>query len=240
MSEKKIWVETIIDAFDLETTKEIARKAVEFGTDWISVGTNNMYACGFMHSIPAVKEIAGDIPVVADIKIHDGGNGFSVQAQKCGADYSVVSTRFNYGCARQAMIAYAKTGIKIIGDLCTVPVAEIPHYVAELQNIGIHAVRVHQTYDELKYRYMFSRSWDGVKEAKGVATIPVGCVVRTKEDIIHALEDGADYICLAGDVVDKAPEQGYEALKEYIDFVHNYQGCQSSNNHGGYSGYQAK
>lgn len=76
MSEKKIWVETIIDAFDLETTKEIARKAVEFGTDWISVGTNNMYACGFMHSIPAVKEIAGDIPVVADIKIHDGGNGF--------------------------------------------------------------------------------------------------------------------------------------------------------------------
>ena len=83
---KKIWVETIIDAFDLETTKEIARKAVEFGTDWISVGTNNMYACGFMHSIPAVKEIAGDIPVVADIKIHDGGNGFSVQAQKmrCG------------------------------------------------------------------------------------------------------------------------------------------------------------
>ena len=41
------------------------------------------------------------------------------------------------------------------------------------------------------------------KEAKGVATIPVGCVVRTKEDIIHALEDGADYICLAGDVVDK-------------------------------------
>ena len=150
MSEKKIWVETIIDAFDLETTKEIARKAVEFGTDWISVGTNNMYACGFMHSIPAVKEIAGDIPVVADIKIHDGGNGFSVQAQKCGADYSVVSTRFNYGCARQAMIAYANTGIKIIGDLCTVPVAEIPHYVAELQNIGIHAVRVHQTYDELK------------------------------------------------------------------------------------------
>lgn len=112
--------------------------------------------------------------------------------------------------------------------------------MAELQNIGIHAVRVHQTYDELKYRYMFSRSWDGVKEAKGVATIPVGCVVRTKEDIIHALEDGADYICLAGDVVDKAPEQGYEALKEYIDFVHNYQGCQSSNNHGGYSGYQAK
>ena len=96
--------------------------------------------------------------------------------------------------------------------------------MAELQNIGIHAVRVHQTYDELKYRYMFSRSWDGVKEAKGVATIPVGCVVRTKEDIIHALEDGADYICLAGDVVDKAPEQGYEALKEYIDFVHNYQG----------------
>ena len=91
MSEKKIWVETIIDAFDLETTKEIARKAVEFGTDWISVGTNNMYACGFMHSIPAVKEIAGDIPVVADIKIHDGGNGFSVQARKCGADYSVVS-----------------------------------------------------------------------------------------------------------------------------------------------------
>ncbi len=46
MSEKKIWVETIIDAFDLETTKEIARKAVEFGTDWISVGTNNMYAPG--------------------------------------------------------------------------------------------------------------------------------------------------------------------------------------------------
>ena len=44
MSEKKIWVETIIDAFDLETTKEIARKAVEFGTDWISVGTNNMPA----------------------------------------------------------------------------------------------------------------------------------------------------------------------------------------------------
>lgn len=42
MSEKKVWVETIIDAFDLETTKEIARKAVEFGTDWISVGTNNV------------------------------------------------------------------------------------------------------------------------------------------------------------------------------------------------------
>ncbi len=65
------------------------------------------------------------------------------------------------------MIAYANTGIKIIEIWRTVPVAEIPHYVAELQNIGIHAVRVHQTYDELKYRYMFSRSWDGVKEAKG-------------------------------------------------------------------------
>ena len=55
MSEKKIWVETIIDAFDLETTKEIAKKAVEYGSDWISVGTNNMYACGFMHSITVLS-----------------------------------------------------------------------------------------------------------------------------------------------------------------------------------------
>ena len=93
---------------------------------------------------------------------------FPYRLGKCGADYSVVSTRFNYSrCAWQAMIAYANTGIKIIEIWRTVPVAEIPHYVAELQNIGIHAVRVHQTYDELKYRYMFSRSWDGVKEAKG-------------------------------------------------------------------------
>ena len=79
-----------------------------------------------------------------------------------------------------------------------------------------------------------------MKEAKGVATIPVGCVVRTKEDIVHALADGADYICLAGDVVNKAPEQGYETLKEYIDFVHSYQrGCGTAAS-GGYGGYQAE
>ena len=58
--------------------------------------------------------------------------------------------------------------------------------------------------------------------------------------IIEAMHQAVDEMGKAETFRGYAPEQGYEALKEYIDFVHNYQGCQSSNNHGGYSGYQAK
>jgi 3-keto-L-gulonate-6-phosphate decarboxylase len=222
MNSDRRLVQTLINTLCIEKAKEAAGMAAKFGSDWVGVGTPLMYSCGLINVIPAVREITGDIPVVADIKVHDGGGFFPVKAKEYGADYCTVSTRMNYSCCREAVRVYHECGIKIIGDLCTVPESEVPHYVAELQNIGVQTVCIHYTEDEAKYYSMFRRAWDGVSAAKGVARIPVGCVVRSFDEIRHALDDGADWIAISGGIVDNGSEDGYAGLKKAIDMVHDY------------------
>ena len=222
MNSDRRLVQTIINSLDIEKARETAAMAVKFGSDQIGAGTSLLYSGGLVRVLPALKKIAGDIPVVADIKVHDGGGYFPVEAQKYGADFCTVSTRMNYGCCRQAAQAHLLYGVTIIGDLCTVPENEIPHYVVELQNIGLQSVCVHLTADEARYYGRFRQAWDCVRTAKSVAKIPVGCVVRSFEDIRRALDEGSDWVAISGEMADNGAENGYADLKAAIEMVHDY------------------
>ena len=68
---RKPWVQAAIDVPDLKSAVAIAKMAVEAGCDWIEAGTPLLYGEGYKAST-ALKEIAGERPVVADFKAEDG------------------------------------------------------------------------------------------------------------------------------------------------------------------------
>jgi 3-keto-L-gulonate-6-phosphate decarboxylase len=222
MSNKR-WVQTVIDTLDLDSAIQVAEVAVTYGSEWIGVGTSLMYSAGFIRAIPAVKKTVGNIPVVANLKTHDGGYLFAEQAKMYGADYGTITAISNYGCCREAVRAQNALGIKMIADLANVNQKDMAHYAAELESIGVTAICVHFSHDDAKYHGMFGRCCDGVREAKGVVKkISIGCIVRTLDDINGALEQGADWIALTGDYVDKGGTEGFKSLKESIQLVHSY------------------
>jgi 3-keto-L-gulonate-6-phosphate decarboxylase len=224
MSGHKRLVQTVIDAMNLDDAVRIADKAVECGTDWLGVGTALMYGAGFNHAIPAFKKIADNIPVVANIKTHDGGYTFSEKAYALGAEYASVSAISNYGCCREGVRAQNALGVKIIADLVNVREQDIPYYAAELESIGVHTMCIHLSYDDARY-YRYGKCSDGVRAAKGVLKkTPLGCVTRSLWDVKEALAEGADWIALTGDMVNLGGQDEFAQLKECINYIHGFGG----------------
>jgi 3-hexulose-6-phosphate synthase len=102
-------VATIADALAIAT---IARRA---GIDWLEAGTPLLLSQG-MPSVRALREHFPGVPIIADMKIMDGGYGEAELAAKAGATHVVVMARAHAETVRCVVQAGKDYGLTVMGD----------------------------------------------------------------------------------------------------------------------------
>ncbi len=146
-------IEAIVQiSMDVTSTEEalaIADVALRAGVDWLEAGTPLILADG-LHAVTALKERYPDVPVVADLKIMDGGYLEAEMAAKAGADIVVVMARAPMATVRACVRAGREFGCQIMGDVllgtgqCDVdPVAD----ARALEAAGVDYIVLHTSYD---------------------------------------------------------------------------------------------
>lgn len=219
MTKKKPWVQAAIDVPTIKSAIEITKMAVEAGCDWIEAGTPLLYGEGYK-AITALKEIAGERPVVADFKAQDGCYSYFMEAKKAGADYATVCVVNNDCGTLEALRAKRDCGIKVLADLFGVSVADAPQRAQEMEALGVDGICIHFGFDESQYNKTRRQS-DGVREVKAAVNIPVSCAADTLTEAIEAMKQGADWVFFGADYLNEAKPEKLSPLKHYVDTIHN-------------------
>jgi 3-hexulose-6-phosphate synthase len=108
-------VQISLDLTSLDEALETAEIAVAAGVDWLEAGTPLIQA----HGLRAVERLRArwpDHPIVADLKIMDGGYLETEMAAKAGASLVVVMGRAHEATIRRSVDAGHKHGVKVMGD----------------------------------------------------------------------------------------------------------------------------
>lgn len=216
---QKPWVQAAIDVPDLKSAVAIAQMAVDAGCDWIEAGTPLLYGEGYK-AITALKQIAGERPVVADFKAQDGCYSYFMEAKKAGADYAVVTVVNNDCGTLEALRARKDCGIKVLADLFGVSVTDAPKRAQEVEAMGVDGICIHFGFDESQYNKTRRQS-DGLREVKNAVSIPVSCAADTLEEAIEAMKQGADWVFFGADYLNEASPEKLPPLKHYVDTIHN-------------------
>lgn len=108
-------VQLSLDLTDLDEALETAAVGVSAGVDWLEAGTPLVLAHG-LHAVEALRTKFPNHPVVADLKIMDGGYLEAQMAAQAGAAYVVVMGRAHEATIRRVVAAGRKYGIKVMGD----------------------------------------------------------------------------------------------------------------------------
>jgi 3-hexulose-6-phosphate synthase len=105
-------------SLDLKTIDDALRKAaiaVEAGADWLEIGTPLTQAEGTRAAVALRKEFP-DHPLVADLKMMDGGYGAARMYGDAGADAVVVMSRAHDAVIERACDAGAEFDLLVMAD----------------------------------------------------------------------------------------------------------------------------
>lgn len=140
-------VQLSLDVPTLDDALAMAEIAIESGIDWLEVGTPLILGEG-LQAVRALHERYPQIPIVADVKIMDGGYLETEMMAKAGASFVVVMAASHPATVRAAVAAGRNYGIYIMGDI--LGVADRVAAARSLQNQGVDIVVAHLGYDERK------------------------------------------------------------------------------------------
>jgi 3-hexulose-6-phosphate synthase/6-phospho-3-hexuloisomerase len=108
-------VQVSLDLKTLDDALRMAAIAVGAGADWLEVGTPLVLAEG-TRAVRALRREYPDHPLVADLKIMDGGYGEAAMYAEAGADAVVVMGRAHDATVEGVCRAGADHGILVMGD----------------------------------------------------------------------------------------------------------------------------
>jgi 3-hexulose-6-phosphate synthase/6-phospho-3-hexuloisomerase len=108
-------VQISLDLTSLDEAIETARIAVDAGVDWLEAGTPLIQAHG-LRAVERLCDLFPRHPIVADLKMMDGGYLETEMAAKAGASCVVVMGRAHEATIRKAVEAGRKFGVKVMGD----------------------------------------------------------------------------------------------------------------------------
>ena len=199
-------IEVRIGPGSLEDILQAAEVAADLGADRIGVGTPLIYAHG-MKVIARIRERTRDVPVLANLTIHDGCFRFLALSKSHGAAFGTVSAIHNHAGCRQGVRCRLATGIRVLADMTCIPTADLPRQAREIEAIGMDGLVVSLGHDPARYDTA-RRESDGVAAVVDVVSIPVGCVVTSVEQAHAAGEQGADWLILEGSRFDAARPRG--------------------------------
>ncbi|MBF8190360.1 orotidine 5'-phosphate decarboxylase [Nonomuraea sp. K274] len=108
-------VQVSLDLKNLDDGLRMAAIAAEAGADWLEIGTPLVMAEG-AHAVRALRREYPGHPLIADLKIMDGGYGETTMFAEAGADAVVVMGRAHDATVQRVCEAGADHGILVMGD----------------------------------------------------------------------------------------------------------------------------
>ena len=137
-------VQVSLDLKSLEDALRMAAIAVGAGADWLEIGTPLVLAEG-ARAVRALRREYPDHPLVADLKVMDGGYGEAAMYAEAGADAVVVMGRAHDATVRRVCRAAEDHGVLVMGDDLAAPdrVAE----ARRLEDLGVGMVIHHIGHD---------------------------------------------------------------------------------------------
>src|SRR5918997_3065600 len=133
-------VQISLDVSSVEEALRLAEVAVRAGVDWLEAGTGLL----FLNGIGVIRELRRqfpDHPIVADLKVADGGYYFGRQVAEAGATHLDVLATAHSATLEGAVRAGEEFGLTVLGDLMLAadPVAA----ARRLQSLGVHYAMIH-------------------------------------------------------------------------------------------------
>ena len=138
-------VQISLDLTSIDEALAVAQVAVDAGVHWLEAGTPLVLAEG-VHAIRALRERFPEHPIVADLKIMDGGGLETVLAAEAGASFVVVMSRATDATVRAVVREAHTRDVQVMGD-----VLGCADYAAEarrMEQLGVDAVIAHLGFDQ--------------------------------------------------------------------------------------------
>ena len=176
-------VQVSLDLTTIDEALEVAQVAVEAGVHWLEAGTPLVLAEG-VHAIRALHERFPAHPIVADLKIMDGGGLETALAAQAGASFVVVMSQAHDATVRAVVKAAAEHGVRVMGDVlaCEDYAAE----AARMESLGVDAVIAHLGFDERGEDPSLS-VFDFLGDVVGATRLPVQAVGGIRLDDLPRL-----------------------------------------------------
>jgi 3-hexulose-6-phosphate synthase len=137
-------VQISLDLKNLDDALRMAEIAMTAGADWLEIGTPLAMAEG-AHAARRLRREYPDVPLIADLKIMDGGYGEAALYADAGADAVVVMGRAHDATVERVAKAGEDFGVLVMGDDIAAPdrVAE----ARRLEALGVGMVLHHIGHD---------------------------------------------------------------------------------------------
>ena len=196
-------VQISLDVTSLDEALETAAAAVDAGVDWLEAGTPLILAEG----VRAVEQLRARFPahpIVADLKIMDGGYLETRMMAAAGADLVVVMGRAHEATIRCVVEAGREFGVKVMGD--NLAAADRVACARRMEDLGVDFIVHHIGYDERRMLKNVS-PMDELDAVVGAVSIPVQAVGGlTIRQAIECPSRGAPLVVIGAPLVIDAEE----------------------------------
>jgi len=194
----KTVVQISLDVTSIPEALETARMALRAGVDWLEAGTPLIIAEG-MQGVRALRAEFPDVPIVADLKIMDGGYLEAQLMAKAGATHVVVMGRAHEETIKVVVKAGRDFGLGIMGDNLGAP--DMVDSARRLEELGCDYVIHHVGFDERRGIAAMGRRMpsplDRLAEVVQAVSVPVQAVGGlTIEQAVRTPEFGAPLVVL--------------------------------------------
>jgi 3-hexulose-6-phosphate synthase/6-phospho-3-hexuloisomerase len=191
-------VQISLDLTSLDEALQTAQIAVDAGVDWLEAGTPLILAHG-VRGIERLRDRFPDHPIVADLKIMDGGYLETEMMAKAGADLVVVMGRAHEATIRKSIEAGQKYGVKVMGD--NLAAADRVACARWMEGLGVDFIVHHIGFDERRMVTGLS-PMNELDEVVAAVSIPVQAVGGlTIQQAIDCPAHGAPLVVLGAPLV---------------------------------------
>lgn len=140
-----ITVQISLDLTSIDEALAVAEVAVRAGVQWLEAGTPLVLAEG-TRAIQALHSRFPDHPIVADLKIMDGGALETDLAAEAGASFVVVMSRATDATVRAVVRAARNRGIGVMADI--LGAQDYRSEARRMEHLGADVVIAHLGFDE--------------------------------------------------------------------------------------------
>jgi 3-hexulose-6-phosphate synthase len=191
-------VQISLDVTSLDEALETAAIAVDAGVDWLEAGTPLILAEG-ARAVRALRKQFPGHPIVADLKIMDGGFLETKLMAEAGANLVVVMGRAHEATIRKVVEAGRQFGVKVMGD--NLAATDRVACARCMQDLGVDFIVHHIGYDERRMIKGLS-PMDELDDVVRAVTIPVQAVGGlTIRQAIECPSRGAPLVVLGAPLV---------------------------------------
>lgn len=230
-------VQISLDLTDLDEAIDTASLALRAGVDWLEAGTPLVLAYG-LEAVKELRKAFAYTPIVADLKIMDGGYLETEMAAKAGATHVVVMAQAHIETIKCVVKAGSDFGIKVMGD--NLNSRDMVATAKWLEELGCDYIVHHIGYDERRGTLNKSKSiptpLHQLCDVVNAVNIPVQAVGGLSlGQAIECVKYGAPLVVLGApltidaDAFKTANGDLESSLRLICDTIHTYKNVDSKN-----------